>query len=88
MPVKLSTTVKNISIVPNSTNASLLLEFYEYMKEKGLSEKYQNGNLKVLILYARFLDANTEFYNINKKEQILAFFNTVKDSSRSRQNMD
>ena len=81
MPVKLSTTVKNITSLQNHTNASLLLEFYEYMKEKGLSEKYQNNNLKVLICFARSLDAKTEFYNINNKEQILAFLDTRKKDS-------
>jgi hypothetical protein len=74
MPVKLSTTVKSIASIPNPTNASLLGEFYEYMKANGTSESYQNGNLKILIYFARFLDAETEFHDINKKEQILAFF--------------
>jgi integrase/recombinase XerD len=76
MPVKLSTTVKNIALIPNPTNASLLCEFYEYMSEKSLSEKYQNGNLKVLVYFARFLGPQTEFYDISKKEQIIAFLNT------------
>ena len=51
------------------------------MKEKGISEKYQNGNLKVLIYFARFLGPHTDFYNINKKEQIVAFLNTRKKDS-------
>jgi hypothetical protein len=58
MPVKLSTTVKNISSLPNPTNAALLVEFYEYMKSNGISENYQNGNLKILIYFARFLGGN------------------------------
>ena len=82
MPVKLSTTIKSIATIPNPTNASLLAEFYEYMKANGTSESYQNGNLKILIYFARFLGADAEFYNINKKDQILAFLNTrIKDSA-------
>jgi hypothetical protein len=51
------------------------------MKANGTSESYQNGNLKILIYFARFLGADTEFYSISKKEQILAFLNTrIKDS--------
>jgi hypothetical protein len=81
MPVKLSTTVKSISSIPNPTNATLLGEFYEYMKANGTSESYQNGNLKILIYFARFLGTKTEFYDINKKEQIVAFLNIrIKDS--------
>ncbi len=80
MPVKLSTTVKNISSVPNATNATLLHEFYEYMRSNVVSENYQNGNLKILIYLCRFLGPHTDFYNVNKKEQILTFLNTrVKD---------
>lgn len=80
MPVKLSTTVKNIASLPNSTNASLVGEFHEYMKSIGVSENYQNGNLKILIYFAIFLGPDTDFYSINRKEQILAFLNTrIKD---------
>jgi hypothetical protein len=61
MPVKLSTTVKNIASVPNPTNASILGEFYEDMKSKGISENYQNGNLKIMIYFARFLGPHTDF---------------------------
>ena len=53
MPVKLSTTVKSISSIPNPTNSALLHEFYEYMKSNGISENYQNGNLKILTYFAR-----------------------------------
>src|ERR687883_2128432 len=82
MPVKLSSTVNSISTIPNPTNASLLIEFYEYMKANGTSESYQNGNLKILIYFARFLGPQIRFYDINKKEQILAFLNTrIKDSA-------
>jgi hypothetical protein len=61
MPLKLSTTVKSISSIPNPTDAALLGEFYEYMKSNGISENYQNGNLKILTYFARFLGAKTEF---------------------------
>jgi len=63
MPVNLSTTVKNIASVPNPTNASILREFYKDMKSKGISENYQNGNLKIMIYFARFLGIqyNTRF---------------------------
>ncbi len=82
MPVRLSTTVKSIPTIPNPTNATLLREFYEYMKANGTLESYQNGNLKILIYFARFLGTDAEFYDINKKEQILAFLNTrIKDSA-------
>src|SRR5919205_4231846 len=82
MPVKLSTTVKSISSISNPTNATLIGEFYEYIKSNGTSESYQNGNLKILIYFAMFLGPQIRFYDIDKKEQIFAFLNTrIKDSA-------
>ncbi len=82
MPVKLTTTLSNISKrITNTTNSTLVYEFFQYLRENGTSESYQNGNLKILIYFANFLGPNTDFFGINKKEQILAFLDTkIKDS--------
>jgi integrase/recombinase XerD len=82
MPVKLTTTLSNISkSIINTTNSTLVYEFFHYLRANGTSESYQNGNLKILTYFAKFLGPNTDFYDINKKEQILAFLDTkIKDS--------
>jgi hypothetical protein len=46
------------------------------MKSIGISESYQNGNLKIIIYFARFLGPTTDFLSIMKKEQILSFLDT------------
>ena len=47
MWVKLSTvTVSKIASLPNSTNAALIIEFYQYMKKNnGASEAHNNNSL-------------------------------------------
>jgi integrase/recombinase XerD len=81
MPAKLSTTIGSISSIPNPTNSALVHEFYEYMKSIGTSESYQNDNLKVIIYFARFLDAVTDFLSVQRKDQILSFLDTrIKDT--------
>jgi integrase/recombinase XerD len=81
MPVKLTTTIANISSMSNSTNRTLLYEFYQYMKSIGTSDNYQNGNLKITMYFAKFLGCDTNFYQIHKREQILAFLDTrIKDT--------
>ncbi len=81
MPVKLSTTIGSITSIPNPTNSALLYEFYQYMKSIGTSESYQNGNLKIMIYFARFLGHATDFHSIQMKEQVLSFLNTrIKDA--------
>src|SRR5713101_3008518 len=76
MPVKLTTTVNKISFVPNATNSTIIQEFSEYMKQNGSSEHHQNNNLKAVIAFAAFLGRPTTFYDIRKKEQIIAFLDT------------
>jgi integrase/recombinase XerD len=75
LPTKLSTTVNKIRLLSNTENAKLILQFYEFMKENGASEKHQNNNLNAIILYSNFL-GNTFIKEINKKEDILSFLNT------------
>jgi integrase/recombinase XerD len=76
MPVRLSTTVSKIASLPNSTNAALITEFYQYMKSNGASESHQNNNLKVVIAFANFLGTDTTFLDIQLKEQIMSFLDT------------
>ena len=73
MPVKLSTTINSISSIPNSLNSTIIREFHQYMKSIGTSENYQNGNLKIIIYFARFLGHATDFYSVQKKEQSFHF---------------
>jgi hypothetical protein len=80
MPVKLTTTIATISSIYNPINKTLLHEFIQYMKSIGTSENYQNGNLKIMIYLARFLGSDTDFYQVQQRQQILHFLDTrIKD---------
>ena len=46
------------------------------MKSNGCSDHHQNNNLKVVISFAKFLGPSSSFYDIKKKEQIIAFLDT------------
>jgi integrase/recombinase XerD len=81
MPAKLPTTISKISLAPNSTNASIIAEFYQYMKSNESSEHHQNNNLKVVLSLAKFLGPRTTFYDIQSKEQIVTFLDTKIRSS-------
>lgn len=76
MPVKLSTTIKNIELLENTINAKLILGFFNYLKSNNTSERYQNQNTNALINLAKFLGPNRDFYQISRKEEILAFLDT------------
>jgi integrase/recombinase XerD len=76
MPARLTTTVTNVTSVPHTTNQTLLYEFHQYMKSIGTSESYQNGNLKIMIYFAKFLGSQISLYEVRKREQIIAFLDT------------
>jgi integrase/recombinase XerD len=77
MPIKLTTLLNSITTsVPNQTNASMISEFYYFMKDNGTSESYQKNNLKTVISFARYLGNSTKFYDIQRKEQIISFLDT------------
>src|SRR5215204_5182990 len=82
MTVKLSTTINNIERdVINSENKQLLVQFFDFMKRAGTSEKYQNNNLKALITYSKFLGPSISFYEIKNKNQVISFLDTkIKNS--------
>jgi len=50
MPVKLTTTIKKVSLVPNPTNPAVIREFSDYMKQNGSSDNHQNNNLKAILV--------------------------------------
>jgi hypothetical protein len=55
------------------------------MKANGTSKSYQNGNLRIMIYFAKFLGPSVDLYIINKKEHILALLDTkIKDSVEVR----
>ena len=76
MPVTLAKTISKIELIPNSTNAQLVKEMYEYLKSNGVSERHQHNALKVMIPFANYLGPTTTFFDIKSKEQILAFLDT------------
>jgi hypothetical protein len=77
MTVKLSTTINNIERdVLNPENKQLLLQFYDFMKRIGTSERYQNNNLKAMIAFSKNFEASISFYQIKEKSKIISFLDT------------
>jgi integrase/recombinase XerD len=61
MPVRLYTTVSKIASLRNSSNAVLMTEFYQYMKNNGASESHTNNSLKTNMAFAQFLGPAVTF---------------------------
>lgn len=79
MPTKITTTVEKIERISNKNNSHLILEFHEFMKENGLSERHQNNNLKTILSFTQFLDSKS-LVDVDKREDILVFLQSkIKD---------
>jgi hypothetical protein len=70
MPVKLSTTIKNIELLENTVK-SISLAILQLFQSNNTSESYRNQNLKALINFIKFFGPYRDFYQISKKEDIL-----------------
>jgi hypothetical protein len=76
MPIKLSTTVRKIEDIPNTTNRSLLTDFHNYLTSNGVSESHQNNNLKALTAFAHYLGFTTSFLDIKENDLIRSFLDS------------
>jgi integrase/recombinase XerD len=80
MSTKIPTLLTKIDSLPNTENASIILDFYKYMQDRGSSENHISNNIKVILDLASFLGP-LGYQDIEKKEQILLFLNLkIKDS--------
>jgi hypothetical protein len=59
-----TTLLSKVEKLDNQVNATILVEFIDWMKENQKSESYQASNLKVLTMFAQHLctrDRNADF---------------------------
>ena len=81
LSVKVPTLLSKVSTLQSKENADIIMDFYNYMCEKGSSENHKINNLKVVIDYAKHL-GNVCLYDVNKRSQVTSFLNTkIKDVS-------
>ena len=80
MTVTLSTTLRNLSSIPNDANTNIIRDFYQYLKSTGTSDRYQCQNIKQITNFARYLGTEGTFYQLTK-DGIISFLDTkIKNS--------
>lgn len=73
MPVTLSKTVENISSkIKNRSNASIVKDYSNFMRESRKSESYQNQNLKCIIAFSDYLK-DIQLRDVTTKQAILKY---------------
>jgi hypothetical protein len=73
MSFKIVTLLKKIDSLKNKENPAVLINFYDYMREKGSSENHIMNNLKVLIEYVNYI-REIRLCDIGKKKSTLFRF--------------
>ena len=56
MSTKVTTLLKKIDLLNSKANVAVIIDFHNYMREKGSSENHIINNLKVMIEYVNYLD--------------------------------
>ena len=73
------TTVEKIKSLSNCNNSRLMFDFHDFMRENGPSERHQNNNLKIILLFAKLINSKS-LTDIDKKDDILTFLQSkIKD---------
>jgi len=69
-------------MLPNQENVRLVLQFHEFMKENGASERHQNNNLKGILAFSNYF-GQTYLKDLYKKEDFLQFLQSkIKDKDQ------
>ena len=79
MPQKLETVLTKVEDIGNIVNKDLILEYYRYLISRDTSINYQKDNIKLLLLFGKFLEIKT-FHEVKERETIVAFLDTRRKS--------
>src|SRR5215208_6300838 len=79
MPQKLETVLAKIEDLSNIVNKDLILEYYRYLISRDTSINYQKDNIKLLLLFAKFLEIKS-FHEVKECETIVVFLDTKRKS--------
>ena len=79
MPQKLETVLTKVEDIGNIVNKDIILEYYRYLISRDTSINYQKDNIKLLLLFANFLEIKT-FHEVKQREIIVAFLDTRRKS--------
>jgi hypothetical protein len=74
---KLSTTISNIQTVDsNEESRQLILQFLDFIRKIGPSERYQNNNLKAIIDYSKFVGPSVSLNQVKNRILVTSFLDS------------
>ncbi len=80
MPQKLESVLKNVEGITNDVNRKLIGEYHRYLISRDTSRNYQKDNIKLIYMFAKFLEESKTFNDVKDSETIVAFLDTRRKS--------
>jgi integrase/recombinase XerD len=80
MPQKLETVLKHVEEISNSVNRQLIYEYHKYLVSRDTSTNYQEDNVRLIYMFAKFLGTSETFKDVKDTETIIAFLDTRRKS--------
>jgi hypothetical protein len=73
MPQKLETVLKHVEEINNNVNRQLIHEYHKYLVARDTSTIYQKDNVKLIYMFAKFLEESKTFDDVKDSETIISF---------------
>jgi site-specific recombinase XerD len=80
MPQKLETVLKHVEEISNEINRQLIKDYHRYLISRDTSKNYQKDNIKLIYMFAKFLEEFKTFYDVKYSETIVAFLDIKRKS--------
>jgi hypothetical protein len=76
MPQKLETVLKHGEEISNNINRQLIKDYHRYLIARNTGTNYQEDNVKLTYMLAKFIGESKTFYDVKDSETIIAFLDT------------
>ena len=76
MPQKLETVLKNVEEISSDVNRQWIKDYHKYLITRDTGTNYQKDNVKLIYMFAKFLDESKTFNEVNDTETIVIFLDT------------
>ena len=80
MPQKLQTVLKHVQEISNDVNRHLIKDYHSYLIARDTGTNYQKDNVKLIYMFAKFLEESKTFHDVKDSETIVVFLDTRRKS--------
>jgi hypothetical protein len=80
MQQKLETILKHVEKISNEVNRQWIKDYHSYLLARDTGTNYQKDNVKLIYMFAKFLDESKTFHDVKDSETIVVFLDTRRKS--------